>query len=223
MTYFLFAIFLKLDTNSTYSAYDIIENEIPCKLCKEIKNDMLMRNLRYEEISKYTNETLTKYSQSDRSIRGLVKILSKYWFEEMLNSSTEDSCSFVCDKSRSGLDRTRINEKMRHIKKVFHHRFSKTFKNRPQIVKADNNKPIALSKTHLGCDECVILVDLMLQLGPSYISYNMKNGLLYDACTSIELLNNHCSIFSHESNSRFIQYMAENLNPYEICVATNAC
>ena len=190
-----FFLSLSLAYKTPYQAY---KANAQCGICRRIRA-MAKRDTSstIEDFQKYINE---KCETMDNSTRGLCKIIALDWVNHIRTAKTDkEACSFACKNSQHS----------------FHeHKAKKSIKPRA----SRQMEPLGL----LPCDACVTIVDISMTLAPEFIG-NFDVNIFRKACTQIEMFADRCHLFTDEVFANVIQYVLQNLSPYELCVQYGMC
>jgi len=182
---------------------DFILGNIPCSMCRTITReikDLRKQNLNKNEIQMMI---LEKCSQLPNVSRATCGIIAKDWFERLYNTNenARDTCSFVCKSDM-------------HVPLY------------PQLRMA--HKPVSRRKLQpeplrmFDCTTCQMIAGYVMEQAPG-IADEDASERFRNHCAEIEMFKNRCGLFTSEAVSRAVQYLTDNLVPYEICNHYSMC
>ena len=177
---------------------------IPCSMCKMISREIITlksEDLTQTEIQETLIERCETLPTNSKSVCG---IIVRDWFTKLYNSNSEskETCSFVCD----GIEKIPIYKPLHDSKKIIN----------PRKLK----KPESLRM--FDCNTCEMISAFVLEQAPGKIDENASNGFRKH-CEELELFKDRCGIFTDESISRSIEYISQNMHPFEICTFYGMC
>ena len=172
-----------------------------CRICRRIRETAKRDTTStIQDFQKYISE---KCETMDNSTRGLCKILALDWVDHIRSAKTDkEACDFACRRPfpKHGKNFTHKGQQRKHP--------------RP----ARQIEPLGL----LPCDACVTIVDISMSLAPEFLG-NFDVNIFRKACQQIEMFQDRCHLFTDEVFANVIQYILQNLSPYELCVQYGMC